>query len=322
MSDTLLHRRFSLTLSVPLLFFIALSFGCLPKQPDQVDPSDFFKLLQESGQIPQALVPEDHLALSAVVPRYRPLGIYELNGLTFALFDLPAEAKAKDDFFMAANYNLRIYSSQEIPSSLRNAIEALSPRVGFEQLGSFVYPLGACLLLSVFVTMERLFALRRGVTFPRKVEKALIKGEFPDRRWKRGSAAERIVHVGLRENASPETIRSYARLELAAMERGMFLLDVVIAGAPLIGLLGTVTGLVEVFSQMPQTGEVDKTLLSQGISLALLTTMAGLTIALPTLLANGYLQRLLDKRAAALDWLTARVVDSIDHAGVPPEVMR
>ena len=92
------------------------------------------------------------------------------------------------------------------------------------------------------------------------MEKALFRGEFPDKKWKRGSVAERIVHVAVHEKASEDTIRAYARLEISAMERGMFLLEVIVAGAPLIGLLGTVTGLVEVFSNMPAGGMVDKTL--------------------------------------------------------------
>ena len=75
------------------------------------------------------------------------------------------------------------------------------------------------------------------------------------------------------------------------------MLEAIVAGAPLIGLLGTVTGLVEVFSNMPAGGMVDKTLFSQGISLALLTTMAGLAIALPALLFNSYLQHL-DKKSS------------------------
>ena len=170
--------------------------------------------------------------------------------------------------------------------------------------------------------MERIFSLRRGVTFPRKVEKALLRGEFPDKKWKRGSAAERIVHVAVKEQASDDTITAYARLEIAAMERGMFLLDVIIAGAPLIGLLGTVTGLVQVFSQMPAGGDIDHSLFSQGISLALLTTMAGLAIALPTILFNSYLQRVLDKRAASLDWLSARLIDATARKKPPADVIR
>jgi biopolymer transport protein ExbB len=186
----------------------------------------------------------------------------------------------------------------------------------------FAYPLGICLVLSIFITLERIFSLRRGVTFPRKVEKALLRGEFPDKKWKRGSAAERIVHVAVKEQASDDTITAYARLEIAAMERGMFLLDVIIAGAPLIGLLGTVTGLVQVFSQMPAGGNIDQSLFSQGISLALLTTMAGLAIALPTILFNSYLQRVLDKRAASLDWLTARLIDATERKKLPADIIR
>ena len=128
--------------------------------------------------------------------------------------------------------------------------------------------------------------------------------------------------MAVHEKASEETLHAYARLEVAAMERGLFLLEVIVAGAPLIGLLGTVTGLVNVFSQIPGGGEVEKSLFSQGISLALLTTMVGLAIALPTLLFNSYLNRVIDKRAASLDWLTARLIDATDRKRPPGEVIR
>ena len=65
------------------------------------------------------------------------------------------------------------------------------------------------------------------------------------------SAAERIVWVATKEKPSVHSLRSYARLEVASMERGLFLLEVVVSAAPLLGLLGTVTGLVQVFSQIP-----------------------------------------------------------------------
>ena len=133
-----------------------------------------------------------------------------------------------------------------------------------------------------------------------------------------GFCCRRIVHVAIHEHASEETLQAYAKLEIAAMDRGMFLLEVIVAGAPLIGLLGTVTGLVEVFSQMPTGGAVDKSLFTQGISLALLTTMTGLTIALPTIFFNAYLHRVIDKRAVALGWLTARLIEASDRKGTPP----
>ena len=273
------------------------------------------------GQKVQPIDPTVYPELNHLNSAYTPLGIYQHNNTVLALYDIPSEFPVDDKLHYSSNLNLHIFSKSEIPPILVKCLQELSPRLGYEQLGFFVYPLAACFIIALFVTTERFFSLRRGATFPRKVQKALLHGEFPDKTWKKGSAAERIVHVAVKEKASEETIRAYAKLEMASMERGMFLLEVIIAGAPLIGLLGTVTGLVEVFSQMPAGGNVDKALFSEGISLALLTTMAGLAIALPTLFFNSYLQRILDKRAASLEWLTARLVDAVDRKGTHSEVI-
>ena len=105
---------------------------------------------------------------------------------------------------------------------------------------------------------------------------------------------------------------AYSRLETAALEKGLFRLEVVVAGAPLIGLLGTATGLVQVFSSMPAGGPSGgNVIFSEGIALALLTTIIGLGIAIPALIGHAYLARIVDKRIASLAWLTARLLDSI-----------
>ena len=304
-------------------FFLLLLFtGCLPDQPDHIEPGIFFDNLGEAGISPKPLIPENFPNLGNAVTGFTPLGVYAHKNVQWALFDLPRNYLVKTTLQHSSNLNLHIFSKTEVPDELTNSLKSLSPQIGYEQLGIFAYPLGICLVLSIFITLERIFSLRRGVTFPRKVEKALLRGEFPDKKWKRGSAAERIVHVAVKEQASDDTITAYARLEIAAMERGLFLLDVIIAGAPLIGLLGTVTGLVQVFSQMPAGGDIDHSLFSQGISLALLTTMAGLAIALPTIFFNSYLQRVLDKRAASLDWLSARLIDATARKKPPADVIR
>jgi len=294
----------------------------LPEQPDRIEPATFFEKLGEAGIFPKPLIPENFPNLGSAITGFSPLGVYAHKNVQWALFDLPSNYSVKTTLKHSSNLNLHIFSKTEVPDELTNSLKSLSPQIGYEQLGIFAYPLGICLVLSIFITLERVFSLRRGVTFPRKVEKALLRGEFPDKKWKRGSAAERIVHVAVKEQASDDTITAYARLEIAAMERGMFLLDVIIAGAPLIGLLGTVTGLVQVFSQMPAGGNIDQSLFSQGISLALLTTMAGLAIALPTILFNSYLQRVLDKRAASIDWLTARLIDATERKKLPADIIR
>ena len=305
-----------------IIFTFTFLSSCLPDRPNRINPEDFFQSLENQGVSVSQVSPDQFSKLQSVVPGDNCLGVYQTKGDIWALFDLPAGRTMDTDLFSVSNLNLTIFSEKEISKKVADCLIGITPKIGYEQLGIFAYPLGACLFIAVFITLERLFSLRRGVTFPRKVEKALLRGEFPDKKWKRGSAAERIVHVAVHEKASEDTIRAYARLEMSAMERGMFLLEVIVAGAPLIGLLGTVTGLVEVFSNMPAGGMVDKSLFSEGISLALLTTMAGLAIALPTLFFNSYLQRVLDKRAASLDWLTSRLIDALYRKGIPPEIIR
>ena len=296
--------------------------GCLPEKSESIEPKAFFEELNKAGVHPQSLDSENSPELTKAIKGHSPLGVYVIEEIELALFDLPLDYNVSFELNYISNKNLYLLSVGPIPSEVVKALNSLSPSLGYEQLGIYAYPLGACLIISFFITLERLLSLRRGLTFPRKVEKALLSGEFPEKKWKQGSAAERIVHVAIHEKASEDTLRAYAKLEVSAMERGMFLLEVVVAGAPLIGLLGTVTGLVEVFSQMPTGGTVDKSLFTQGISLALLTTMAGLAIALPTLLFNSYLQRIIEKRASALEWLTERIIEATDRKGRPPEIIR
>ena len=120
-----------------------------------------------------------------------------------------------------------------------NVLKGTQPAMSLKQVGFFIYPLALCCLIAIFVTTERVYSLRSGLTFPRKVAKALQSGEFPDNNWGKKSSAERVVWLATKENASIDTVRSYARLEITSMERGLFLLELVVSAAPLLGLLGS-----------------------------------------------------------------------------------
>jgi biopolymer transport protein ExbB len=95
------------------------------------------------------------------------------------------------------------------------------------------------------------------------------------------------------------------------MERGMFLLEVVIGAAPLIGLLGTVTGLTQVFSGFSaDTGLPDPATFIRGIALALNTTILGLTIAIPALAAHAYLLRRVESMAVRIGLSLQELIQS------------
>jgi biopolymer transport protein ExbB len=283
----------------------------------ELAPSDFIAEIKEAN-IPCILLNDDSQPkLINAIPNHKPFGVYQGTDFTFALFNSPNfniptfdDQNGTLDIF--TNQNLVVVGFGQNATPYTNILNALRQPLSLSQLGVFIYPLCICLFIAIFVSVERLYSLRSGLIFPRKVAKALNSGEFPNRKWKKRSAAERIVWVATKEKPSVDSLRSYSRLEIAAMERGLFLLEVVVSAAPLLGLLGTVTGLVQVFSQIPAGGGAgDPSIFSEGIAMALLTTIAGLAIAIPTLIFHSYLVRLIEKRASSLDWLTERIVDAV-----------
>lgn len=170
-----------------------------------------------------------------------------------------------------------------------------------------IYPLGVCSVVLVFILCERGFALRRSAVLPEEIIDAVLNGTpLPE---KKRSVMERIVAFA-EEHADDEgAVRAFARLELARMERGLPFLDVIYAGAPLIGLTGTVWSLIRVFSSISgETGLPDPVKFTSGVSLALSATVLGLVIAVPALVGNGIFQRLIDKYAAQMDVLLEHVL--------------
>jgi len=171
----------------------------------------------------------------------------------------------------------------------------------FTHAGIFIYPLALCSLVAVFITFERLIALRPSRVMPAAMVDAFIAGRIegvqPDSR----SVAGRIVGFYRSRQPDAESLNAYARLEVSRMERGIFLLEVVIGAAPLIGLLGTVTGLTQVFSGFSaETGLPDPGAFITGIALALNTTILGLAIAIPALAAHAYLLRRVESLAVRI----------------------
>jgi biopolymer transport protein ExbB len=103
-----------------------------------------------------------------------------------------------------------------------------------------------------------------------------------------------------KDGASGEVLKAWARHELIRLQRGLHLLDSIVAGAPLLGLLGTVAGLATLF---PEQGMPDAQTLTRGVGLALSTTMIGLCVAIPALLASNWLSRRLEILSSRLDVL-------------------
>jgi biopolymer transport protein ExbB len=173
--------------------------------------------------------------------------------------------------------------------------------------GYLIYPLGLCSAAAVFIICERAYALRRTAVLPYDLVDAIVAGKTLT--GGRHTVLARIVEFAEQNPNDEGALKAFARLEVNRMQRGVPYLDVIYAAAPLLGLSGTVTGLLRVFSQINQdTGLPDPVVFTTGVALALSATVIGLAIAIPSLIGAGYLSRKVDNYAAELEVLLERIL--------------
>ncbi|HEV7866233.1 MAG TPA: MotA/TolQ/ExbB proton channel family protein, partial [Chthoniobacteraceae bacterium] len=128
------------------------------------------------------------------------------------------------------------------------------------------------------------------------------------------SALARIAQVGLQHLNWPklenmEAVATRARHELVRLESGLFILEIIVGIAPLLGLLGAVSGLVTVFAAFGSNASAqDPHGIAKGISEALSTTIVGLAIAIPSLIAYSYFSKKIEKMASDMETLIAELL--------------
>ncbi len=183
-----------------------------------------------------------------------------------------------------------------------------------EKGGPVVWPIIGVFAAGVFIILERtIFLLRRRVDSSgllSDIHRAISRNKWEQAeeicRNAGGKPLARILLAGLEarglgreemENALQEAILS----EIPMLERFLSALGMLAAIAPLLGLLGTVTGMINTFHVITLHGTGDPKLLSAGISEALVTTMLGLSAAIPLLMGHNILGSVVDKRISDME---------------------
>ena len=170
--------------------------------------------------------------------------------------------------------------------------------------GYTMIPIFLCAVISLAVIIERGFSLRTARILPRWLVGLLSRSDQAidgqtERIERDDSALARVLSVGFR-NRNLGLEKNYEILQVAEkqaanrMERGLVLLEIVAVISPLLGLLGTVIGMVQVFDVISQIGAGHAQALSSGISQALISTIAGLVVAIPALIAYSVYTRKVD----------------------------
>ncbi len=163
-------------------------------------------------------------------------------------------------------------------------------------------PILLCSITALAIFLERVWQLRRNKVVPpdfiHEVEALIRRGNIPDALMlcqNNGSSIARIILIGLknagkRRESIKEYLEEVGRQESALLERFVEGLGTIAGVSTLLGLLGTISGMIKIFSVISTQNVVNPGLLAGGISEALITTYAGLTVAIPALVMYKYLQ--------------------------------
>ena len=193
----------------------------------------------------------------------------------------------------------------------------------FSQGGWFMIPILACSMIAVAIIIYKLSTLGKITIVPSSLaaevenieshlENDTLDG-LKDKFTAGESALARLCAVafhnaGRTQAEVQEAVQSAAREEIVKMNTGMPALEVVITIAPLLGLLGTASGLVLVFANAGSGADSVK--VGQGIAMALNTTVAGLAVAVPTVIAHSHFNRKIETMAARLEVLMGKVTSA------------
>ena len=181
----------------------------------------------------------------------------------------------------------------------------------FEKGGPFMVLLVLLSIISLTAILLRMWRLRESTIIPRQITDAvedLKPGDTLEALFAemdaRPSAIARILrtllnHLNWSKSENLEAVQTTARHEVARMEKGLVVLEIATGAGPLLGLLGTLSGLVSIFAELAGSG--DPVIVARGISEALNTTIVGLAVAVPSLIAHSYFTRRIEMMAVQME---------------------
>ncbi len=189
--------------------------------------------------------------------------------------------------------------------------------------GWLMLPIIACSIAAMAIVVERFLTLRRKQVMPEHLMKQILQ-LHQERRLDRADLSKlkgtsplgRILAAGLEnrnhsKEVMKESIEEVGRQVVHELERYLNTLGTIASISPLLGLLGTVIGMIKVFSVIVTAGVGDPGVLAGGISEALITTAAGLSVAIPSLIFNRYFNGQIERLVIGMEEQALKLVEVI-----------
>ena len=192
--------------------------------------------------------------------------------------------------------------------------------------GWLMIPLALLAVVSIYIFFERLFAVNRASkedsAFMEKIKNYIHRGEVEQAAQlckDTNTPYARMIEKGVSRIGRPMNdvlvaIENVGNMEIAKLEKGFNWLATTAAGAPMIGFLGTVTGMVQAFFQLASAGQNSNvTILASGIYEALVTTVGGLIVGILALFAYNYLTSRVNKVMNKLEGNSMEFMDLLNE---------
>jgi biopolymer transport protein ExbB len=191
--------------------------------------------------------------------------------------------------------------------------------------GFMRWPLAFCLVLGIIVIIVKFISLTAKAAKTRKILKDVDElltqqriREALELTRDTDAPAAKILYAGLERQGEGtdrvmKAIENQGLIEMSKLERGLVVLATLTNIAPLLGFLGTVIGMILAFQSIEAAGEVEATLVAGGIKVALLTTAAGLMIAIPVSIGHNYFVSRIDSLVIDMEESAQKMVDTL-HA--------
>ena len=189
--------------------------------------------------------------------------------------------------------------------------------------GWLMYPIFLCSVAALGFFIERMIKLRKSRVLPRgfmqNVNDLISRRKISDAIFlcqAHPSSMARIYHAALKISGQPrpaikEVVQEVGRREAAELVKYLGVLSTVASITPLLGLLGTVSGMIKTFNVISYYGVGNPGTLAAGISEALLTTAAGLSVAIPTLVGYRFVASKADNLISELEEASLILVESL-----------
>lgn len=191
--------------------------------------------------------------------------------------------------------------------------------------GWIMIPLGLMLLLTVYFFAERLIAIRQAgrldPNFMNIIRDHIVSGNVSAARSfakNTNNPVARIIDKGIQRIGKPidtidKSMDNVGQLEMYKLEKNLDVLSFISKAAPIFGFVGTLIGMMQLFSQIQHAGEVDLKIISQGIYTKLITSITGLVIGLLAYLAYSSLNTQTDKTANKMEMASADFLDILQE---------